>query len=92
MAVFSQARGFAAAEEAPKSSLDGFGANCHAGGMTEFLRLNNTVKRDPGIESWFSGFADPFRLAVQPWFERMRGLGSDVPRSSARRMSGRLRG
>jgi hypothetical protein len=46
--------------------------------MNELFRLNNTVRRDPRIEAWFSSFADPFRLMVQPWFERMRGLGSDV--------------
>ena len=46
--------------------------------MDEIFRLNNTVRRDPKIEVWFSGFADPFRLMVRPWFERMRGLGPDV--------------
>ena len=46
--------------------------------MDEIFRLNNSVKRDPGIESWFSAFADPHRLSVRPWFERMRGLGPDV--------------
>lgn len=46
--------------------------------MSELFRLNNTVRRDPKIEAWFSGFADPFRLMVRPWFERMRSCGSDV--------------
>ena len=46
--------------------------------MDEIFRLNNTVRRDPKIEAWFSGFADPYRLMVRPWFERMRGLGPDV--------------
>jgi hypothetical protein len=46
--------------------------------MDEIFRLNNTVKRDPRIESWFSDFADPHRLSVRPWFERMRGCGADV--------------
>ena len=46
--------------------------------MDEIFRLNNTLKRDPRIESWFCDFADPHRLSVRPWFERMRGLGSDV--------------
>ena len=46
--------------------------------MDEIFRLNNSVKRDPRIESWFSDFADPHRLSVRPWFERMRGCGADV--------------
>jgi hypothetical protein len=46
--------------------------------MSELFRLNNTVRRDLKIEAWFSGFADPFRLMVRPWFERMRSCGSDV--------------
>jgi hypothetical protein len=46
--------------------------------MDEIFRLNDTVPRDPKIEAWFSGFADPYRLMVRPWFERMRGLGPDV--------------
>jgi len=46
--------------------------------MDEIFRLNDTVKRDPRIESWFSDFADPHRLMVRPWFERMRGMGPDV--------------
>jgi len=46
--------------------------------MDEIFRLANTLRRDPRIEDWFSSFADPLRLTVQPWFERMRGLGPDV--------------
>jgi hypothetical protein len=46
--------------------------------MSEIFRLNNTVRRDPQIDRWFSDFADPHRLMVQSWFERMRGLGPDV--------------
>ena len=46
--------------------------------MDEIFRLNNTLKRDPRIESWFCDFADPHRLSVRPWFERMRGMGPDV--------------
>ena len=42
------------------------------------LRFSHTVRRDPKIEAWFSGFADPFRLMVRPWFERMRACGTDV--------------
>lgn len=46
--------------------------------MNALFRLDNTVRRDPRIESWFAGFADPFRLMVRPWFEQMRALGPDV--------------
>jgi hypothetical protein len=46
--------------------------------MNELLRLNKTVRRDPRIEDWFFEFADPLRLTVRPWFERMRDCGPDV--------------
>jgi hypothetical protein len=46
--------------------------------MTDLLRFTGAVRRDPRIEAWFSDFADPLRLTVRPWFERMRGCGGDV--------------
>ncbi len=46
--------------------------------MDQPLRFSDTVRRDPKIEAWFSGFIDPFRLMVRPWFERMRSCGDDV--------------
>ena len=46
--------------------------------MTELLRFNNTVCRDPRIEDWFFEFADPLRLTTRSWFERMRDCGADV--------------
>ena len=42
------------------------------------LRFSGAVRRDPRIEAWFSGHADPFRLMARPWFERMRRCGEDV--------------
>jgi hypothetical protein len=45
--------------------------------MDDLFRLNDTKRRDPRIEDWFS-VSDPHRLMVRPWFERMRGLGPDV--------------
>ena len=48
------------------------------GAMTDLLRFNGAVRRDPRIEAWFSDFADPLRLTVRTWFERMRGCGADV--------------
>ena len=46
--------------------------------MSDLLRFNGAVRRDPRIEIWFSGFADPLRLTVRTWFERMRNCGADV--------------
>lgn len=46
--------------------------------MSDLFRLNNTVRRDPRIEDWFFESADPLRLSVRPWFERMRDCGPDV--------------
>ena len=42
------------------------------------LRFPGAVRRDPGIEAWFSDFADPHRLMTRTWFERMRDCGDDV--------------
>lgn len=58
--------------------LDPRGANCHPGQMNALLRLDNTVRRDPRIEDWFFAFADPLRLLVRLWFERMRDCGPDI--------------
>ena len=40
--------------------------------------LPSAVRRDPRVDAWFSDITDPFRLMVQPWFDRMRGCGNDV--------------
>ena len=45
--------------------------------MEELLRFTGTVWRDPRIAAWFSA-ADPHRLMVRAWFERMRDCGDDV--------------
>jgi Domain of unknown function (DU1801) len=46
--------------------------------MDDLLRFPSAVRRDPRIKAWFSGINYPFRLMVRPWFERMRGCGTDV--------------
>lgn len=46
--------------------------------MSELFRFPSAVRRDPGVEAWFSRPDDPPRLMVQPWFERLRGRGPDV--------------
>lgn len=40
--------------------------------------LPSAVRRDPRVDAWFTDITDPFRLIVQPWFERMRSCGDDV--------------
>jgi hypothetical protein len=44
----------------------------------ELFRLPGARKRDPKVEAWLSGFADPYRLMAKTWFERMRECGPDV--------------
>jgi hypothetical protein len=46
--------------------------------MHDLLRFDGAMRRDPMIEAWFSNITDPYRLMVQPWFERMRAAGPDV--------------
>jgi hypothetical protein len=46
--------------------------------MDDLFRLPSAVHRDPRIEAWFSDLANPHRLMVRPWFERMRACGPDV--------------
>jgi len=48
--------------------------------MDDLFTINGAVRRDPEIEAWFA-VADPLRLRVQPWFERLRGCGADVRES-----------
>jgi hypothetical protein len=40
--------------------------------------LPSAVRRDAGVDAWFTDITDPFRMIVQPWFERMRSCGPDV--------------
>lgn len=46
--------------------------------MDALFRLYGAQRRDPAVEDWFTGVTDPYRLMVQPWFERMRACGPDV--------------
>jgi hypothetical protein len=43
-----------------------------------FMRFPTAVRRDPGVEAWFSRADDALRLIAQPWFEQMRACGEDV--------------
>ena len=46
--------------------------------MSNLLRFPSAVRRDPGVDAWFSKADDALRLIAQPWFEQMRGCGADV--------------
>jgi len=41
------------------------------------FRLPSAVRHDSAVDAWFSQ-GDPLRQMVQPWFERLRGLGPDL--------------
>jgi len=42
------------------------------------FRLPSAVPHDRQVDDWFEAITDPFRMVVRPWFDRMRGCGSDV--------------
>ena len=46
--------------------------------MTKLFRLPSAVRRDPGVEAWFSKADHELRRLALPWFEQMRGCGADV--------------
>jgi len=46
--------------------------------MSGLFRFLSAVRRDPGVEAWFSQPDRELRLVVQPWFEQMRACGPDV--------------
>ena len=46
--------------------------------MDKLFLLPSAVARDPGIDAWFSSPDHELRRLAQPWFERMRGCGTDV--------------
>ena len=45
--------------------------------MEDLFRLPSAVRRDPAVDAWFAR-GDPLRLMAQPWFEELRGCGTDV--------------
>jgi hypothetical protein len=45
--------------------------------MDELMRFPSAVPRDPRVDAWFAD-GDELRRLAEPWFERMRGCGSDV--------------
>jgi hypothetical protein len=46
--------------------------------VSKLLRFPSAVQRDPSVDAWFSRPDDELRRIAQPWFEQMRGCGSDV--------------
>ncbi|HEY2481893.1 MAG TPA: DUF1801 domain-containing protein [Caulobacteraceae bacterium] len=42
------------------------------------MRFPSAIERDPRVEAWFAAPDHELRRIAQPWFERMRGCGSDV--------------
>ena len=46
--------------------------------MDDLFRLPSAIRRDRQVDDWLLGLTDPFRLIVQPWFERLRGCGADI--------------
>jgi hypothetical protein len=42
------------------------------------MRFPDAVRRDPAIDAWFSRPDHEMRRFAQPWFELMRGCGTDV--------------
>jgi hypothetical protein len=47
-------------------------------GREDIFRLSGAVKRDPAVESWFTGDPVELRCIAQKWFEQMRQCGNDV--------------
>jgi len=48
------------------------------GVMSKLLRFPSAARRDPSVDGWFFKPGEELRRLVQPWFEHMRGCGSDV--------------
>jgi hypothetical protein len=47
-------------------------------GMKDILRLCRGMKRDPAVDSWFTGGPVELRSLAQKWFAQLRGCGDDV--------------
>ena len=46
--------------------------------MSDLFLFPSAVRRDPGVDAWFSKPDEEPRRIAQPWFEQMRGCGADV--------------
>ena len=46
--------------------------------MSKLMRFPSAARRDPGVDGWFAKPDHALRRLARPWFEQMRGCGSDV--------------
>ncbi|MDR7118284.1 DUF1801 domain-containing protein [Caulobacter sp. BE254] len=46
--------------------------------MTDLFRLAGAVRRDPGVDAWFTAPEHDLRRLAQPWFNSLRACGPDV--------------
>lgn len=46
--------------------------------MTDLFRLAGAVRRDPGVDAWFTAPDHDLRRLAQPWFDSLRACGPDV--------------
>lgn len=46
--------------------------------MVQLFRLPGAARTDPRVDAWFAAGRDELRHMAKPWFERMRGCGTDV--------------
>jgi hypothetical protein len=46
--------------------------------MTDLLRFNGTLERDPAIDAWLDGHAGELGAIARKWFEAMRSCGDEV--------------
>ncbi|QAY75423.1 DUF1801 domain-containing protein [Sphingosinicella sp. BN140058] len=46
--------------------------------MIPLFRLANAIRHDRRVDAWFADGDDDLRRLVRPWFERIRGCGTDV--------------
>ena len=46
--------------------------------MSDLLRFDGAVKRDPRIAAWLAGQQDELRSLAAPWLARLRACGREV--------------
>ena len=46
--------------------------------MSPLFLLRGAARDDPDVAAWFAADADELRRFAEPWFEQMRGCGTDV--------------
>ena len=46
--------------------------------MSPLFLFPSAVRRDPGVDAWFSKPDDGLRWIALPWFQKMRDCGADV--------------